>query len=914
MSGVLPAGVVTFLFTDIEGSSKLWERQPTLMREALAVHDQILADAVAQSNGSVFKTVGDAFCCAFADPKDAVFAAIGAQRTLQSREWPPGIGEIRVRAGVHSGSAVQRDGDYFGPTLNRTARLMAIAYGGQILVSSATAALLRDVLGDGVVLRDLGTHRLKDLSQPEPTFQVVAPGLRTEFPALNTIDSRPNNLPSQISSFVGRENELAELKSLLSAQRLVTIAGPGGMGKTRVALQLAASVLEGYPDGAWFIDLSALKDGSLVSYAIAGALCIREVPQEPIGTTLVSALREKTALLVIDNAEHLLSAVSEVVSELTARCPGVSLLVTSREPLHVAGEHVYRLEPMSGAPDGVDPALLTEHDATRLFVERAREVAPKLSLGPEDTRAVVSLCRRVDGIPLAIELAAARVGLLSIRQLDRRLADGLAALAPRGTEDSRHRTLEATIDWSYRLLTDDEKRLFDCLGIFSDGFTLEACEAIAPAASLSSPLLDVLQSLIDKSLVTASTSGDTARYAMLEAIHEFSDNQRRQSEAFGELQQLHFAFYAQLVKRHTEAGSAAARNAWIESVSADLSNCRAALEWSLEANDARAGELLCGLAVFWQSVGQLTEGRKWLDLYVARAEAAEAAYPRVLRFAAFFAASRDDHQEALRLTSELLHLAQDRDDALLQGEALHTQAVVEQRRGNAERSIFLFESALALFRKADNRRNALVALLNLSNILMVSSSLERSAAFLDEAEGLARNVGDDELTGLALGLRASLALQLGRLEEAERLFGRALAVQRACRSARRIEDLNSLAEVRAKQGALSDARALVAESLALSLPLDEHHNIIRSIEIAAYVSSLERSYDEAARLLAVARALRGRYAYRTQPLLEMAELEADLTAHFGSALAHIMEDGAAQPWRTIAESLLPSTSAPQHIS
>ena len=389
-----PSGVVTFLFTDIEGSTKLWERSPDVMRDALSDHDRILRDAVAANEGVVFKAVGDAFCCAFAVPEKAVRASIDAQRSLQGRQWPGDLGGLRVRTGIHSGSAVQRDDDYFGPTLNRTARLMSIAYGEQILVSAATEALLRDVLTDDVSLRDLGTHRLKDLSRPENAYQVVAPGIRTEFPALNTLDSRPNNLPSQASSFIGRETELAELCQLVRERRVVTITGPGGMGKTRTSLQVAAALLDEYPDGAWFVDLSGLKDASLVAQSIGATLGISELPNETMRATLLDELREKRLLLVIDNAEHLIAEVTAVVGDLVARCPGMSLLVTSREPLHVAGEQVYRLEPMSSAPGRhgalgagearCDAALprTSARDRAEAVAERRRRYGDRLALPP----------------------------------------------------------------------------------------------------------------------------------------------------------------------------------------------------------------------------------------------------------------------------------------------------------------------------------------------------------------------------------------------------------------------------------------------------------------------------------------------------------------------------------------------------
>ena len=397
----LPTGVVTFLFTDIESSSRLWERAPDEMREALAQHDALCRETIATSGGVVFKTVGDAVYAAFERPNDALEAAIAIQRAMRSHAWPSTIGELRVRMAIHTGDCSQRDGDYFGTTLNRVARLSSLGYGEQILVSSATAALLRDALGERVALRELGLHRLKDLAQPELAYQVVTEGLRSDFPALASIDSRPNNLPSQISSFVGREREVQEVSATLRESRLVTIVGPGGIGKTRLALQVAADVLgDQYPGGAWFVDLTTVRSPDPIVNAVASVLNVRESPSEPVEQTLLAHLHERRALLVLDNAEHLLADVAIFAKLVLATCPSVVVLVTSLEPLHVAGEHIYRLGALADAPS--------------LFLERAHAVAPALAFDEAELGEVVQLCNRLDGSPLAIELAAARLSSMPL--------------------------------------------------------------------------------------------------------------------------------------------------------------------------------------------------------------------------------------------------------------------------------------------------------------------------------------------------------------------------------------------------------------------------------------------------------------------------------------------------------------------
>ncbi len=901
----LPTDMVTFLFTDIEGSAKLWERCPETMRDALADHDQILRQITSKAGGVVFKTIGDAFCCAFDCPEKALETAIDAQRALQSHVWPGELGDLRVRMGIHSGNAIERNSDYFGPTVNRVARLMSIAYGEQILLSATTAALLRSDLDASVTLRDLGRHRLRDLTALETTYQVVAPGLRAEFPVLVSVDSRANNLPSQISSFVGRETELSELQTLLRKHRLITITGPGGMGKTRLALQLAAGVIAHYDDGAWLVDLSGIRDALLILQSIATELKVREVPREPISTTLLEYLSGRHLLLVIDNAEHLLADVAATVRTLVAKCERLTLIVTSREPLHLTGEQVYRLAPMPGAPVGSDPAALSLHDGTRLFLERAHEVAPNLSITDADLAEIASLCHRLEGIPLAIELAAARVTLLSIKQLNQRLTEGLDLLSSRDSTRPRHRTLEGTIDWSYRLLVDAEKRLFESLSVFVDGLTLEACEAIATSPAAPGAL-DLLQSLVDKSLVTANATSLGTRYQMLDMVREYSKRRCAETKRHEQLFALHFKFFLALVTGHERAQGVQERGQWATAVDADLANCRSALKRSLDAKDPAAGAFLCGLAAFWQGRGLLTEGRSWLQRYLAEASETESLYPRALRFAAFFAASQDDYDQAITLASRLLELARLHGDRLGEGEALHSLAVAEERRGNDEIATSHYANALALFDAVENSRNSLIAILNLANLLIGSERLEsaRCLELLEKAETLLPAVRDEELTALACGLRGILALRRDRLSEAEAHIREALSLQTAATSARRVEDLSSLAEVRARQGALGDAHDLARESLTLSMASDEHNNIIRSLEVFAYVLFREGHDTQSIQCLGAARVLRDTFSYRSQMFFGIKELEIELRKRRGEEFDRVLRETKRAKWQTTAEALL----------
>ncbi|MGA8535675.1 MAG: adenylate/guanylate cyclase domain-containing protein [Candidatus Tumulicola sp.] len=910
LPGTTPGLALSFLFSDIEGSAILWERRPDDMTNALADHDQIMNQATLENGGRVFKTVGDAFCCVFTNSGAALVAATSAQRSLQRHPWPKQLGALRVRMGIHTGSAVERDGDYFGPTVNRTARIMSVAYGDQILVSSVTAESLTSGSTKEIELRDLGRHRLRDLREAETIYQAIAEGLRADFPPLRSVDSRANNLPCQISTFIGRESELSELSSLLRAHRLLTITGAGGMGKTRLSLQLAAGAIGEYKDGAWFIDLSGVNDPSLVAQSFCAQLNAKESSHELLSDTLLRYLKDRQLLLVVDNAEHLLEAVASTVKPLLEGCPLLSVVVTSREPLHVPGEQVYRLAPMSGPDADSDATALSTRDSTLLFLERAREAVPDFVVGDADTADVISLCRRLENIPLAIELAAARVTVLTVEQLNRRLSPSLDLLSSRSKLNDRHRTLESTIDWSYRLLTDDEKVFFESLSIFVDGFSLEACEAIGIRDDSAACTLDLLQSLIEKSLVSTRASGASPRYQMLDVIRHFAERRASVEPRCASMHQRHYRFFLGLVAGGGDVRSTLRHGNWINAIATDIGNCRAALEWALHEKVANAGQLICSLAAYWQDRSQLTEGRLWLARFLAEFPETATLFARVLRFAAFFAACQDDYDEATRYASHLQTIAAHRGDKLMEAEALHSLAVTENRRGNIAKAVSQYGEALALFDAAGDKRSSLITVLNLINALVESRELLRCNDLLERAEHLIPIVTEVELTALALGLRGILALRYDRLSEAEAFIRQALSIQTSLGSARRVEDLNSLAEVRARQGATAEAIDIVRESLALSVESEEHNNVIRSLEVFSFVLFSGGRDDESIKSLAAARALRDRYSYRSQALFGGEELEAALRKNAGDNFEVLFSSVSTMNWKAIAGALLQAPASP----
>lgn len=477
---ILPTGTVTFLFTDIEGSSKLWDAHPEQMQATVARHDQILREAIAGHNGITFKTVGDAFCVSFSVAADALDTALRAQRALFAEPWPEDVG-IRVRMALHTGTADERDGDYFGPALNRVARLLAAGHGGQTLVSQTVRDLTLDTLPPDAALRDLGAKRLRDLQRPEQVFQLLHPDLPSEFAPLRTLDVLPNNLPRQVTSFVGREREIAEVRRLLGTTRLLTLTGSGGAGKTRLSLQVAADLLDEYADGVWLTELASLSGPALVPQSVASALGVREEPGRALVETLTDWLKSRTLLLLLDNCEHLLTACAQLADTLLKACPNLHILASSREGLGIAGETTYRIPSLSlpDAKEAATPESLSQYESVRLFIERAVAASPSFQVTNQNAPAVAQLCVRLDGIPLAIELAAARIRALSVDQIAQRLNDRFRLLTGGSrTALPRQQTLRALIDWSYDLLSDEEKTLLRRLSVFAGGWTLEAAEAV----------------------------------------------------------------------------------------------------------------------------------------------------------------------------------------------------------------------------------------------------------------------------------------------------------------------------------------------------------------------------------------------------------------------------------------------------
>jgi predicted ATPase/class 3 adenylate cyclase len=629
----LPTGTVTFLYTDIEGSTRLWEQQPEAMRPAVARHDAILRQAIEANGGQIFRTAGDAFCAAFATAAPAVAAAVDARRALTAEPWNLDQ-PLRVRIVLHSTEAVASHGDYVGGGLNRLGRLLAACHGGQTLLSQAAEQLARDHLPTNVTLLDLGQHRLRDLIRPDRIFQLVIAGLHTDFPPLKSLDAIPNNLPAQLTSFVGRTRELEQVVTHLSVpagrqddrrERLLTLTGPGGTGKTRLSLQAAAELSAGFPDGVWFVELAPLSDPSLVAQAIAAVLGLREIAGRPLDALLADYLRDKRLLLVLDNCEHLIDACARIADQLLRACPELRILASSRESLGIAGETVLRL-PSLAVPDlQALPPLeeLARFESVQLFAERAASVQPGFRLTAQNAPAVAQISSRLDGIPLALELAAARVRSLSPEQIAARLDDRFRLLTG-GSRAAvqRQQTLQALVDWSYDLLSPPERALLRRLAVFAGGWTLEAAEGVCAWGEIDVlEVFDLLDHLVNKSLINADSAGNQVRYGMQETIRQYAQDKLVGSGEATAARNCHLAYFAEELARLAPRGREAGRPQYMRWAQQEQENLRSAVEWALDADVKAAIPIIFDLCLHWIQRGSTREGRALLARALARTDA-----------------------------------------------------------------------------------------------------------------------------------------------------------------------------------------------------------------------------------------------------------------------------------------------------
>ena len=855
----LPTGTVTFLFTDIEGSTRLLQ---ALGDQYPAVHDKhaaIIRQAVAEAGGVEVSTHGDAFFVVFASPAGAVRAAVAAQRGLAAHDWSPGPA-VRVRMGLHTGEGTLGGDDYVGIDVHRAARIADAAHGGQVIVSDATRGLVQHALPAGVSLRDLGPHQLRGIEDLERLHQLVVEGLPADFPPPRTPDARPGNLPPPLSSFVGREEELAAVERLLDHTRLLTLTGPGGSGKTRLALQAAADLLTRYEDGAFFVDLSPVTDPDLVPAAAAKVLGVPEAAGRPVLEEVKDHLRNRELLLVADNFEQVTEA-GPVIEELLLCAPGLRTMVTSRVVLSLPGEQEYPVPPLQ-VPDAGglpgDLATLGAVEAVRLFVERAVAATPRFALTGENAPAVAEITARLDGLPLAIELAATRTKVLTPDQILSRLKQSLSLLTSGARSlPERQRTLRGAIAWSYDLLDPVEQRLFARLSVFTGGWTLESAEAVCDPEELGLDILDGLASLVDKSLIRrVEPPGRPSRFSMLETIREFG---LERLEASGDLEPVrrrhaeHFLSLAEEAEPHL---TAADQGEWLDRCDTEHANIRAALRWAVDRGDADRAQTAAGaLWRFWQQRGHLAEGLRWLEevLAMPSGQGRTAARAKALAGAGGVAwwvdrrGSRARYEEALAIEREL-------GDPARLAQALYNQAFAVADEHDLESAPRLLEESLALFRQVGDEPGVAGVLTMQVVPDAMAGAWDRVVARVEEVVAIWRRLG--ERLNLAFGL-IWLAFAYGRA------------------------------------GRRADARATALEALELFREADNPTGTALAFLDLAFLLTWEGRHSDAIRMAGVAEALRQRVGGGPTPGFG-GMLEGDPVA---DARVHLTEEDAQQAWQ-----------------
>lgn len=747
-----PTGYVTFLFTDIEGSTKLAQEFPETIHSALDRHNSILKDAVESNNGFVFETVGDAFCCAFEKANDAVKAAIEAQINLNSERWEDAV--IKIKIGIHSGNTEWSGNKYMGYiTLARTARVMSSAYGGQILVSEETYKKITEDLPNFISFRDLGSRRLKDLIQPMKLYQTVTSGLISDFPPLKTLDARPNNLPIQLTNFIGREKEITEIKRILSDASLLTLLGPGGTGKTRLALQVGADIIDEFNNGVWLVELAPLTDPSLIPLTIARSLKISELPNQETEQTLTDYLKDKELLIILDNCEHLINECANISEKLLQNCPKLKIFATSREALRSDGENVYKVMSLSHPePNQINtPLELSQFEAVRLFIERALAVNTNFRVTNENAPALAQICFQLDGIPLAIELAAARITVLSVEKICDKLNDRFKLLTGgKRTALPRQQTLKALIDWSYDLLTEKEKILLQRLSVFSGGWSLEAAEEVCPDEIIyKDEIIDMQTTLLDKSLIQSSEVNGAVRFFMLESIKQYA---KEVSGTNKELNLKHLNYFKKLADYEQMGLNGTSQVEWVKLIETELDNIRSAIQWATENQPEQAFSFVNDMTEFWNIKGYFKEALQTL-LRVLEIESPVNIILRakVLCSAGNMSFGLGNRDDAIRFGNESLSILRKTNDKLEIGNCLNALGASSSLiAANLDETLGYYNEAISIFRELGNQKGIALTLYNLSFAVHREGNPELALDYKKEALKIFKDLNDTHQITLTL--------------------------------------------------------------------------------------------------------------------------------------------------------------------
>lgn len=850
----LPTGTVTLLFTDIEGSTRLLQRLDERYADVLVEWRHLLRGVFLDFHGHEVDTQGDAFFVMFARAADAVSAAVTAQRALAAHAWPEGA-EVRVRMCLHTGEPSQVAEGYVGVDVHHAARIMGAGHGGQVLLSLATRELVEHALPDGVALRDMGEHRFKDFQRPSHLYQLVIAGLPSDFPPLKALSTHANNLPTQPTPFIGREKEVAAIGQLLRREdvHLVTLTGPGGAGKTRLALQVAAELCDLFADGIHFVDLAPISDPALVIVTIAQSLSIREVSGQPLVERLKDELQRKQMLLLLDNFEQVVSAAVHV-ADLLANCPQLKVIVTSRMVLHVHAEQEFSVPSLS-LPDPnhlLDLVTLSQYEAVALFIRRAQSVRPDFQVTNANAPAVAVICVRLDGLPLAIELAAARMKLLSPEALLARLGQPLHVLTS-GPRDvvARQQTLRNTIEWSYQLLDAKEQQLFRRLSVFVGGCTLEAIEALCTSLSGAAESgLDTVAPLVDKSLLQRmeQQAGQEPRFSMLETIREYALENLAAGGETEAARRAHAAYFLRLAEEAEQGMAGPQQAVLLERLEQEHDNLRAAMQWSLEqAGDGREMALRLGGALqpFWYVRAYFSEGRDFLERALRRSD--EVAAP--VRAKALHAASQlhdalGSLDRAEEFYEQSLALYRELGDTRGIASSLHLLADIAWGRGNFALARALGEESLMLFRELGDKRSVAYVLFHLGSLAVEQGEYARGRDLLTESLTINRERGDTRIIALSLFKLALLCRLSGcDLAQAHTWLDESFALFRELGDKDGIANcLNLWGMLALSEGDTARAASRVEQALALFREIKLQHGTALSLYALAEVASVQQDH------------------------------------------------------------------------
>jgi predicted ATPase/class 3 adenylate cyclase len=857
----------SFLFTDIEGSTRLWERVPMAMPQALRLHDRLLQETVSAHGGTVFKTVGDAICAVFPSPAQAVLAAVEAQRRLTGAAWHElGLPEqIRVRMAIHAGEVQEHDGDFAGPVLNRLARLLAAGHGGQVLIAGPVAEQVRGTLPKHVELRDLGERRLRDVPGTERIVQLAIEGLPSTFPPLRTLETIAHNLPIAPTPCIGREEELRQLRAHFprSASRLVTLLGPGGIGKTRLALQAATDLLDEFPDGVWFVDLTPVREAGLVAGTVIRSLGIREEAGRSAEETLLAWLEQRELLLVLDNCEQAIEEVAHMAAGVLRDAPRVRMLATSRAPLGVWGEQRMPVEPLALPQDKREPDYqhIQETASVQLFVARARAVRPAFALSAANAPHVAAICRRVDGIPLALELAAARVTVLSPEALKERL-DLLLPILRSGARDApeRHQTLRDAIRWSYELLSPGEQTVFRGLAVFAGGWSLSAAAAVL-GHDLEADLLDVLESLAAQSLIRAEPGEyEEPRFSMLETIRAFAMERLAETGEEARFRNLHAGFFLRMAEEAAPwLVGGEQQYAWMRQIDLEYGNLRAAVTWWLsEGQAAMALQLCANIWHYWSIRGSVFEGLHWLREALDHAvESTPELRARALRKLGNLSIDVGDTQTARTLYEESLALERDHGNVVGIAESLTNLGMVANMQGRYGEDIQLLEESRRLWNEIGDIRGEAVTLHNLAIAARDQGDLTQARNLYHELLSLQRQLGDAAGMGWSWLFMGKVERDLGNIDDSEKLANRALEVFQIHEDESGIAyALNGVATAAFDRRKLAEARSLHRQARTMHERRGDRTGIAQSLEGLAFVAFASGEPIESVKLLSEAAAIR----------------------------------------------------------